>query len=105
MMAGTLAEPTLESVETVLREELAQGDGMLATATPILRHLLVNDDQALFSDEVPVIWVLLIAAVLSSVLSIRFLARPREALALKVEERAQRASAKFEEMRSKEDQD
>lgn len=60
---------------------------------------------ALFSDEVPVIWVLLIAAVLSSVLSIKFLAGPRERLALKVEERAQRASAKFEEMRSKEDLD
>ena len=60
---------------------------------------------ALFSDEVPVIWVLLIAAVLSSVLSVKFLAGPRERLALKVEERAQRASAKFEEMRSKEDLD
>ncbi|HET7735638.1 MAG TPA: DUF4229 domain-containing protein [Nocardioidaceae bacterium] len=60
---------------------------------------------AIFSDEVPVIWVLLIAAVLSSVLSIKFLAGPRDRLALKVEQRAQRASAKFEEMRSKEDQD
>jgi hypothetical protein len=52
MTAATLAAPTLESVESLLREELAQGDVMLATATPILRHLLVNDDQALFSDEV-----------------------------------------------------
>jgi hypothetical protein len=52
MTAATLAEPTLESVESLLREELAQGDVMLSTATPILRHLLVNDDQALFSDEV-----------------------------------------------------
>jgi len=52
MTAATLAEPTLESVETRLRDELAQGDAMLSTATPILRHLLVNEDQALFSDEV-----------------------------------------------------
>jgi hypothetical protein len=52
MTAATLAAPTLESVESLLRDELAQGDAMLSTATPILRHLLVNDDQALFSDEV-----------------------------------------------------
>jgi hypothetical protein len=42
---------TAESVELTLREELARGDEMLATARPILRHLLANDDQALFSDE------------------------------------------------------
>lgn len=52
MTTGTLAEPNFESVETLLRDELAQGDAVLATATPILRHLLVNEDQALFSDEV-----------------------------------------------------
>jgi hypothetical protein len=52
MTVATLAEPTLESVETRLREELAQGDATLSTAAPILRHLLVNEDQALFSDEV-----------------------------------------------------
>lgn len=52
MTAATLAGPTLESVEARLCDELAQSDAMLATATPILRHLLVNEDQALFSDEV-----------------------------------------------------
>lgn len=52
MTTATLAEPTVESVESMLREELAQGDLMLSTATPILRHLLVNEDQALLSDEV-----------------------------------------------------
>lgn len=46
------AETSVESVERLLRDELAQGDTMLSTATPILRHLLVNEDQALFSDEV-----------------------------------------------------
>ena len=43
---------SVESVETLLRDELAQGDATLTTAAPILRHLLGNDDQALFSDEV-----------------------------------------------------
>jgi hypothetical protein len=52
MTAETLAEPTLESVESMLRVQLAQGDTMLSTAAPILRHLLVNDDLALLSDEV-----------------------------------------------------
>jgi hypothetical protein len=39
-------------VETILREELAGGDAVLASTRPILRHLLANRDQALFSDEV-----------------------------------------------------
>ena len=52
MMSATKTEASVESVETLLREELAQGDALIATATPILRHLLANDDQALFSDEV-----------------------------------------------------
>ncbi len=36
----------------MLRGELAQGDVILSTARPILRHLLANDNHALFSDEV-----------------------------------------------------
>jgi hypothetical protein len=52
MMAATMVEPTLESVETRLREDLARGDATLSTATPILHHLLLNEDQALFNDEV-----------------------------------------------------
>jgi hypothetical protein len=46
-----MTEQTVESVETVLRDELGRGDAMLATSRPILRHLLANDDHALFSDE------------------------------------------------------
>src|SRR5438045_7232646 len=46
------AELSPETVEQVLREELAQGDLAIASARPILRHLLTNDDQALFSDEI-----------------------------------------------------
>jgi hypothetical protein len=52
MMSATMSETSVEAVESLLRDELAQGDVMIATATPILRHLLVNEDQALFSDEV-----------------------------------------------------
>lgn len=44
--------PSADSVEELLRGELAQGDVILATARPILRHLLANDEHALFSDEV-----------------------------------------------------
>lgn len=46
------AGPSAESVEDMLRGELAQGDVILSTARPILRHLLANDDHAMFSDEV-----------------------------------------------------
>lgn len=46
--SATPAQP----VEDLLRAELAQGDIIIATTRPILRHLLVNDDQTLFSDEV-----------------------------------------------------
>lgn len=41
-----------QAVEDMLRTELAQGDVILSTARPILRHLLANDDRSLFSDEV-----------------------------------------------------
>ncbi|WAT18450.1 hypothetical protein OZN62_02395 [Aurantiacibacter sp. MUD11] len=41
-----------EAMEDLLRAELAQGDVILATARPILRHLLAHDEHALFSDEV-----------------------------------------------------
>ena len=51
-MDSAMTEPSVESVETLLRDELAQGDVVLSTAAPLLRHLLVNEDQALFSDEV-----------------------------------------------------
>ena len=41
-----------DTVEHVLREELADGDAVLASTRPILRQLLANADHALFSDEV-----------------------------------------------------
>lgn len=51
------------------------------------------------------VWPFLAAIVISSVLSLKFLAPQRERFAAVVQARAQRASSRFEEMRSKEDQD
>lgn len=41
-----------ETVEDVLRVELLKGDGIIAAADPILRHLLADDGKSLFSDEI-----------------------------------------------------
>lgn len=40
-----------QTVEDALRLDLAEGDAMVGMLAPILRHLLVNDDRSLFSDE------------------------------------------------------
>jgi len=57
------------------------------------------------ADEVPLVWVVVLAFVASGIGSY-FLLRPqREAFAAKVETRAQRVSQKFEESRAKEDSD
>ncbi|MBS0482308.1 MAG: hypothetical protein JSR96_09170 [Proteobacteria bacterium] len=39
-------------VEVVLRDELAHGDFAIASYGPVLRHLLANDEQSVFSDEI-----------------------------------------------------
>lgn len=49
------------------------------------------------------LWPLLLAVVVSSVLSFKLLAGPRDRFAAAVQRRAEAASAKFEEMRAKED--
>ncbi|MEJ7795377.1 MAG: DUF4229 domain-containing protein [Nocardioides sp.] len=59
----------------------------------------------LATDEVPILWVIVVAFVVSGVASYVLLARPREALARHVEERAGRAAGAFEARRSKEDAD
>lgn len=46
-----MTERSLDSVEDILRQELGRGDAMIATARPILRHLVANDDEGLFNDE------------------------------------------------------
>ncbi len=39
-------------VEAMLREALEQGDVVLGTIGPILNHLLINQDDSLFTDEI-----------------------------------------------------
>ena len=56
-------------------------------------------------DDVPVLWVVVIAFIVSGVGSYFILERQREEFAAKVETRAAKASQKFEEQRSKEDAD
>jgi type VI protein secretion system component VasK len=55
------------------------------------------------ADEVPLLWVLVIAFVLSGVASYFILNRPRERFAQRVDERARRASAAFEARKARED--
>ena len=50
-------------------------------------------------------WPFLLAVIISSVLSVRVLRRQREVFALRVLQRAERASARFEERRLREDVD
>ncbi len=55
------------------------------------------------SDSVPVMWVLVIALVISGVASYFVLDRQREKFARRVDERARRATAAFEAMKARED--
>lgn len=57
----------------------------------------------LLGREASLLWPLLVAFVVSGVLSVFVLNSPREAFARKVESRAERAAAAFDELRSKED--
>ena len=57
------------------------------------------------ADSASVMWVLIISLVVSGLASYFLLNRQRTALAHHVDERARRASAKFEEMKAKEDID
>ena len=60
---------------------------------------------AVAADEVNLVWAVVIAFLVSGVGSYFLLNRQREAFAQRVEVRAQKASAKLEEMRTKEDTD
>lgn len=53
----------------------------------------------------PIMWVLVIALAVSGVASYFLLGRQRTALAHHVDERARRATSKFEELKAKEDVD
>jgi hypothetical protein len=60
---------------------------------------------ALMADTINLLVVVLVAAVISSVLSWKLLAGPRNRFATSVEARAARASERFEEMKAREDTD
>jgi hypothetical protein len=57
------------------------------------------------SDSVPVMWVLVIALVVSGVASYYVLNSQRESFARRVDERARKASAAFEAHKAREDAD
>ncbi|WP_459971750.1 DUF4229 domain-containing protein [Nocardioides pyridinolyticus] len=59
----------------------------------------------LVADEVPVLYALVIALVISGVGSYFLLGIPRERLARRVQLRAERMTSRMEEMKSKEDRD
>ena len=59
----------------------------------------------LIADEVPVLWAVVIAFVMSGLASYFLLNRQREAFARRVERRAERMQERFEQMKSKEDVD
>jgi mannitol-specific phosphotransferase system IIBC component len=63
-------------------------------------YMLVTDSQS-----VPVVWPLVLAAVVSAVASLYLLAGPRARFAARVEQRAATISRRFEEARAKEDTD
>lgn len=67
--------------------------------------LLVGGVWMMVADQVPVLWVVVIAFVLSGVGSYFVLNRQRDAFARRVDARAARMAARFEEMRTKEDAD
>lgn len=52
MIDRTASQSEEAPVEVMLREALEQGDAVLDTIAPILGHLLANDDDSLFTDEI-----------------------------------------------------
>jgi fatty acid desaturase len=60
---------------------------------------------AIFGKTGALVWPFLAAIVVSSLLSLKYLAPHRERFASVVQARAERATARYEEMRSKEDVD
>jgi hypothetical protein len=63
-------------------------------------YLLVDRDG-----PIPVLWPLIVAAVLSAVVSAYLLRGMRDRFALRVQSRAERMSSRFEAMKAKEDTD
>jgi len=62
-------------------------------------YLLVSGER-----QIPLFWPFLLAIVVSAIASVYLLRAQRERFAQAVQRRAERASARFEQMRSKEDE-
>jgi hypothetical protein len=62
-------------------------------------YLLVSGDR-----QIPLFWPFLLAIVVSAIASVYLLRAQRERFAQAVQRRAERASARFEEIRAKEDE-
>jgi len=59
----------------------------------------------LIADQVPILWAVVIAFALSGIGSYFLLNRQREAFARRVEERAQKLTSRYDEMKTREDVD
>ena len=77
----------------------------LRLALFVISFLVVAGLWGLFADEVDILWSLVIALVVSGIASYYLLNKQRDAFARRVEERAARASAAFEQLKAKEDDD
>lgn len=72
----------------------------------VATFVIVSLVWSLFTEgPVPTFWAVLVAFVISGVLAVFLLNRPRRAFAARVESRAGLASEKFEERRAREDTD
>ena len=71
----------------------------------VLAFLVVSGVWMLFAEEINGLLALVLALVLSGIASYFLLNKQREAFARRVEERATRASAAFEQLKAKEDDD
>lgn len=52
MIDRALHPADAQSIEAVLREELARGDAVARTVLPVLRYLVAAEDCSIFSDEI-----------------------------------------------------
>jgi mannitol-specific phosphotransferase system IIBC component len=76
--------------------------GLFAASFAIIAGIYI---LATGSDSVPIVWPVLLAAVVSAVASLYLLKGPRARFAARVEQRASAMTRRFEEARAKEDQD
>lgn len=73
---------------------------MVSYALIVIVYVLVNDSR-----DVPLLWPLVAALVLSAIASVYLLREQRERFAAVIERRATSATQRFEQSRSKEDEE